>query len=88
MKSAHTPHVGVCADQERVKPVPRFKRPQDSLARGNRLMAHAWLHCSMEPALVPVCTLRNLICVAVRVADKAYPDGCMYHYWESEGQFY
>ena len=23
-----------------------------------------------------------------RVADKAYPDGCMYHYWESEGQFY
>ena len=22
-----------------------------------------------------------------RVADKAYPDGCMYHYWESEGHF-
>ena len=22
-----------------------------------------------------------------RVADKAYPDGCVYHYWESEGQF-
>ena len=22
------------------------------------------------------------------VADKAYPDGCMYHYWEFEGLFY
>ena len=22
------------------------------------------------------------------VADKAYPDGCTYHYWESEGLFY
>ena len=21
------------------------------------------------------------------VADKAYPDGCTYHYWESEGLF-
>ena len=21
------------------------------------------------------------------VAEKAYPDGCMYHYWESEGSF-
>ena len=21
------------------------------------------------------------------VADKAYPDGCTYHYWESEGRF-